>query len=313
MADHGAFPRAEVAGDDARPCLADEPEVEGQVVDRGDLQAQQLLDLDEVMEIRLAVERVHVGVGVGVDGREVVLPFLVAHVDRPEAGEELAVAAVARGHDAIEHVDAPLDGLQEVDRRADAHEVAGLVFGKDLVDDLDHLVHLLGRLAHGQSADRVAVGPLAGDMLRRPHAQVLVDAALHDGEEALRITVFGLGLPEAGEATVEPMLGQAERAAGVVVVRVARAAFVEGHDDVRADRALEVHHFLGREEMLRAVDVRAEICALGVELAVLGEGEDLEAAAVGQDRPVPSVETMQAARLLKDGRPWAEIKMVGVP
>ena len=99
---------------------------------------------------------------------------------------------------------------------------------------------------------------------------------------------------------------------GIVVIRVAGAALVEGHDDVRTDRALDVHHLLRREEVLRSVDVRAEEGALLVQFAILREGKDLKAAAVGQDRFAPGVEAMQAARLFEDSRSGAQIEVIGV-
>ena len=312
MPHHARFPGGVVAGDDVRPGLLDQPEVEGQVVNRRDLQSQQLVDLDQVMQVGFAVERVDVGVPVGIDGREVILPFLVAHVDRPEAGEQLPVAPVAGRHDAIEHVDAPLNRLQDIDGRTDTHQVARLVFGQHLVDDLDHLVHLFGRLTYGEAADRVPVGPFAGHVLGRLDTKILVDTTLHDGEEALRIAIFGLRLVETLEATVEPALRQAQRLLCVVVVGVARATLVEGHDDVRADRALDIHHLLGREEVLRPVDVRAELGALLVQLAIVGKGEDLETTAVGQYGSLPTVELMQSADLFQDMSSWAEVKMIGV-
>ena len=75
-------------------------------------------------------------------------------------GEEEPVASVAGGHDAVEHVDTSLNGFEDVGRGADAHEVTGLVFGKDAVDEFNHLVHHIGGLTHGEAADGVALGLL---------------------------------------------------------------------------------------------------------------------------------------------------------
>ena len=287
LSDHLRLPLGEVARRDMLPRLADQSQIEREVVERRNLQPLNLVHFDEMVEISPAVARIDERPAFGVDGREVILPFLVAHVDRPEAGEQLPVAPVAGGHDAIEHVDAPLDRLQDIDGRADTHQVARLVFGQYLVDDLDHLVHLFGRLTYGEAADRVPVGPFAGHLLGRLDTKILVDTTLHDGEEALRIAIFGIRLVETLEATVEPALRQAQRLLRVVVVGVARATLVEGHDDVRTDRALDIHHLLGREEVLRPVDVRAELGALLVQLAIVGKGEDLETTAVGQYGSIP--------------------------
>ena len=46
--------------------------------------------------------------------------------------------------------------------------------------------------------------------------------------------------------------------------------------------------FLRAEKEQRAVEVRAKFDAVLLDFADFGEAEDLEAAAVGQDRPVPA-------------------------
>ena len=48
----------------------------------------------------------------------------VLQIDDAEAGVGVAVAAGARGVDAVEHVDAALDGAEDVVGLADAHQVA---------------------------------------------------------------------------------------------------------------------------------------------------------------------------------------------
>jgi len=54
----------------------------------------------------------------------------VAQVERPVPGEGLTVAARARGQHAVEHVHPALDRSDEIVGLADAHEVAGAVFGQ---------------------------------------------------------------------------------------------------------------------------------------------------------------------------------------
>ena len=139
------------------------------------------------------------------------------------------------------------------------HEVAGTVGGQDGVDHFDHPVHHLRRFAHGQSADGVAVGIVLPDVLRRTGAQVGVTASLHDGEQRLVMAVPGLRLRVSFETAVEPPLGERQRLGGVFARCVAGRALVESHHDVGADRPLGVDHAFGREEVLRAVDVRTEM------------------------------------------------------
>ena len=274
--------------------LANEPEVEGEVVDGANLQGEQLLRLIEVVEIGACVGLVDVACAAGVDGREVVGPLGVAHVERALGGEEHGVAAVARRHDAVEHVDAEADGFEDVGGCAYAHEVAWSVLGQDAVDEFNHLVHDVGRFAHGQASDGVAFGILRGYELGALDAQVAVGAALYDGEEALVVAVAGLGLVEALDASVEPVMGELQALAGIVVGGRSRGTFVEGHHDVGSDAAFDVHDALGREEMLAAVDVAAELAPFLTQLAYAGEGKYLEAAGVGQHWAVETVELVES-------------------
>ena len=48
----------------------------------------------------------------------------VVEIDRAEAREHRAVAAVAGRQHAVEHVDAARDRLEQIVRRADAHQIA---------------------------------------------------------------------------------------------------------------------------------------------------------------------------------------------
>ena len=91
-----------------------------------------------------------------------------------------------------------------------------------------------------------------------------------------------------------------------------RRALVEHHRDVRAERALDLHRALGIEEDLRAVDRRAEAHALLRQLAHRREAEDLVAAGVGQDRPLPVHHAVQAAVRAHDFRAGPQHQVKGV-
>ena len=63
-------------------------------------------------------------------------------------------------------------------------------------------------------------------------------------------------------------------------------ALIEGHDDVGAQRFLDIHRRLGRDEVLRpAVEMRLERHTLLGDLAKVRQAEDLEAAAVRGTEP----------------------------
>ena len=64
--------------------------------------------------------------------------------------------------------------------------------------------------------------------------------------------------------------------------------------------------------MLAAVDVGAEQDAVLVDVALLSQREDLEAATVRQDRPVPVHELVKPPRLLHQLVAGSEVQVVGV-
>ena len=185
------------------------------------------------------------------------------------------------------------------------------------------------------SLSRPSVPPIArpstaaaGDRLGRCSAQVLVDSPLHDPEHGLRGRPL-VGVPV--ETAIEPAMGALGRARRVLAVGVIRRALVEGERDVRAERGLDRHRLLGSHEPLGAVDVGAEgdpalgdlehsagrpgIAAPALDLVgdvAVRQREDLESPGVGDDRPVPADELVQAAELGDPLRPRREEEMEGV-
>ena len=121
-----------------------------------------------------------------VDGAQVggVLGPANVHLARP--GEELAVAGVPCGHDAVEHVDAAADRGHQIERGADAHHVARLVGGHLRGDGGHRRVHGRRGLAHRESAERQAAEAELGDLAQVLLAELEVRAALHDAEAHLR-------------------------------------------------------------------------------------------------------------------------------
>ncbi len=187
----------------------------------------------------------------------------------------------------------------------------GPVLGQPCGRPVDDLVHL-GLVGAERAADRDAVDLAVSDRLRRLGAEVLVDAALHDPVDELPVRAV-LGVPV--QAAAQPAVRALGRARRVVAVGVERRALVEDEGEVGAQRRLDLHRGLGREHLLRAVEVRAEPHArLGdlehlagavrtarraaldlVRHGAVAHAEDLEAAGVGDDRPVPAHEVVQAA------------------
>ena len=123
------------------------------------------------------------------------------------------------------------------------------------------------------------------DLLDRAAAQLRVGGALRDPEEQLAGRALGLTLPRRPERRAAH--GLLQLGAG----HAGRRADVEAHRDVGAEPPLDRSDELGREARRRAVVDRSERDPVVVDLEQrVPEREDLEAARVGQDRPVPARE-----------------------
>ncbi len=88
---------------------------------------------------------------------------------------------------------------------------------------------------------------------------------------------------------------------------------VQDHGHVAAQGLLDGHGPLRRDRQQPAVDVRAEDGLLLGDLADGREAEELEAAAIGQDRAVPAHEAVQAAQVADHllARPQGQVIGVG--
>ncbi len=84
----------------------------------------------------------------------------------------------------------------------------------------------------------------------------------------------------------------------VIIFAGVRNAFIEHHRDIPAERRLNFHRYLRRYESARAVDVILKVDAFLGDLAQLRERENLISTAVGENRPIPIHEIVQAAKML---------------
>ena len=206
-------------------------------------------------EISPTIHTVNLRRAVNLYRREIVCPLLVAHIHYAILGEKHSVASVARRHHAVHHVDAALDCLENICRRTDSHKITGLVFWQYLIDNLDHLIHLLRRLANCQTANGIAVGTKIGDKLGRLLTKVFIDTALHNREICLTVAIFAIGCLIVVPSEAQPAQSQRQRLFGILIVGIARRTLVKRHHYVGTDGTLYVDHSLWREQMFRAVDV----------------------------------------------------------
>jgi hypothetical protein len=117
--------------------------------------------------------------------------------------------------------------------------------------------------------------------------RVAIGAALHDPEQRLAAAARVLL-----RAALEPASVRRTPVRASALVGRIRRALVERHDDVGAERLLDLDRALGVSSSGRAVDLAREAHAAVGDLG-LRQREHLEAAAVGEDRSVPAHERVQ--------------------
>jgi hypothetical protein len=165
------------------------------------------------------------------------------------------------------------------------------------------------RLAHAEPAEGQAVERQRGELGEVRAAQGEVGATLHDAEAQL-VRREDRGAQRRGLARPAGAAGDGvEHGAGV---GVARRAVIEDHADVGAERGLGAQHRLGGHAVARAVEVGLVADAVVVDLLQAAQAKHLEAAAVGQDRPIPGHHGVQPAELgdPRGARAMAEVVAV---
>ncbi len=87
---------------------------------------------------------------------------------------------------------------------------------------------------------------------------------------------------------------------------------VEGHRDIGAQLPLDLHGALRRERAAGSIDVALELYSVLADAAKPLKREHLKATRIGEHRPVPGREPMQATHLLDHRFPGPEVQVVGV-
>jgi len=147
--------------------------------------------------------------------------------------------------------------------------------------------------------DPAAFATAIGDYIEHPDKLAAARA------ESRRIG-SGLAWPSVAEATaavLDEAFASAPRPPKRPIERFARAivrgwmleTFVQHHRDVRSELPLDVDGGFGRQQMLAAVEMRAERRSFFVHLAPRRKTEHLVAATISKDRLVPADECMEAS------------------
>src|SRR5882724_13377718 len=114
------------------------------------------------------------------------------------------------------------------------------------------------------------------------------------GDPTIRQFTMPLGTP------LQPLQRSFQRIPRRRLIRASGNHMIERHRDVGAERPLNLNGTLGGQLAPAAVDVTLKLDAVLVDFAKALEREDLKAARVGEQRPLPRHELVEAAELLDD-------------
>src|SRR5262249_6956518 len=136
--------------------------------------------------------------------------------------------------------------------------------------------------------------------------QLHVCPSLHDGEESLvwpTMTIL---------AALGPENRPADRILYLFWRRGKRRAFLQTHGDVRAEVFLDRNRLFRAQLQADPIDVGLKYRRLVANSTAQRQTVDLETTAVGQNRPVPIHEAMQAAQLGDQLLSGSKREMVGI-
>ncbi len=229
----------------------------------------------------------------------------VAQVQVASRAKHPSVAGVACGQHAVEQIHPSVHGFDQVRWRAQAHEVARALGGKFGNRMLEHLVGQFAAFANREAADGIT-GGVGSDFARasrgRP-AQFAIHAALDDGEQRLMRLEFHR------QTTLQPAQRAVGRVGQLLAGHPGVGAFIEGHDHVGAERALDFDGFFRCQVDQRAIERRTELDAVLIDGAQFSETEDLKAPRVGQDRSVVAHEAVKLSQLFDNGFSRTQMQM----
>jgi len=163
-------------------------------------------------------------------------------------------------------------------------------------------------LPDAQSADGVAVEIHVPQLLGAPAPQLRDDAALGDGPEMRP----GFPFPKSFAGPAGPPDRRLHGLPDLGFGGGERDEMIKDHHDVRAEKRLDVHNVLGRQEQLRAVQVGGEGHPIAADLGQRFQAVNLETAAVGQNGLGPGDEGMQPAHRPDGFGSGAEEQVVGI-
>ena len=228
---------------------------------------------------------------------------------------DMAVTPVPGRVHAVEEIYAALHAFQYIGRCTYSHKISRFVAGQMRHDRVQHAVHLLVGLPHGQAAHSVAVQVQLGDLLRVFDADILENGPLVNPEQQLmRIDCIRKGIeprhfiPAAHKPSGRPFDGRPH----VVPVRRRVRAFVKCHGDRGSKIGLDLHALLRSHKYLPPVHMGMEVNPFFLDFTQLCKGEDLKSAGIRQDRPVPVHELPDASQFFYEPVPRPHMQVVRI-
>ena len=216
----------------------------------------------------------------------------VLDVQHTAARKYLARPARTAGQYTVHHVDPSFYGAHDIIRLTDAHQIPRLIHRKLIWREIKDVEHRLLPLAHGQTADSVAVKFDPAQRLGGARAQVFFQPALLNTKQRVARTV-----PERITRPLRPPHRHLHAFGDPLAICGQRGAFVKAHHNVRAEQLLNFHRPFRRQLMLGPVNVGFKRNAMFRHFAQIRQRHHLKPTAVGQDRLVPIHELMQAAQV----------------
>src|SRR5215468_4297702 len=95
-----------------------------QIDDRQEGPAERLIGLEQMVQVSAGKIARRGTAALRIERARIVGMPCILDIDRAEAGKGEPMAAVARGQNAIEHIDAMADRIENIRRCADAHQIA---------------------------------------------------------------------------------------------------------------------------------------------------------------------------------------------
>ena len=255
----------EGASEDVGAGLTGEVEVEVEVVDGDEAEAEDFLCFDEVAEVGAGKVAAGVAFATRFDGGGVFSEWGVFEVQCAGGGKGGAVAGEASGEDAVEHVNAACDHFDDLRRGAEAHGVAGVVMREEGNSIFNGAEHLVFGFTDADAANGVAVESDVHEGASTFLAEIGVGGPLNDAEDE-RAVFGGLCVPPF-PAAHRPAEREIEALSSVFVAAWMWGTLIEEHDDVGAQIALDFHGGFGANEGGCAVEVVLEMDALLGDLA----------------------------------------------